>query len=596
MATSDRSATVPPGRPRTAAAALPALVCVLAAMAWADPPPPGRVLAPTLGRPAIVAPGATFTIVADVRSETQTITLTLTPGSRAADPVIIPLDAGQTAQLLRRAPLEVRVPPETPLGVYDLSIDLGPVAVAQPHCVAVSRLDGPVRIVALGSMNVGDLTAPGFDRRLASEINLLAPDVVIAAGDYLDAAHPDPARGWRELVDFVKRLRAAVVLACGDHDDMEHYSRHVASSPVGLVSLGPHRIMVLCDHRRAPILRDSEQIAWAEQVLRRRAAGVTIAVANDPRPNLLRRWSEAGMLERLVSADAPLLWLAGGYVDTPGAGGDLSRAGLTLLNLPAASATVRGGAAGRPQYRVVEISGRRVRLIGPQEGGPLTVGGLTVDCDGPNDGSATRLSLRVANTNSCELSGLRLAARLAVDPRASEVWCQGGRIEQVVTGESFSEVWVRTDVPDRGGVSLVVGSGPRPALPRIETRIELPAELTFTPLESAGLCRLVSEPPSVVIRNVGTGPAVLVPRLRLDGDVVRYRPGQAARSAAAYRIRLAPGKSVRLRPDLSVVRVRPGRRSLQVYFDGLAGCGPVWKFARVAVAAGPMAARKTEVP
>lgn len=161
--------------------------------------------------------------------------------------------------------------------------------------------------------------APSFDQRLIEEVNLVAPTLIVATGDFLDATHADPPVGWRELIDCLTRFDAPIVMACGDHDDIELYSRHVAPSPIGLVNVGRHRALLLFDHPRGPIHRNPEQLRWVERTLGTPGFdGLTFVVTHDDSPNLLRHWQQQGTLTRMIRSGRIGLWFAAGHQDWDG--------------------------------------------------------------------------------------------------------------------------------------------------------------------------------------------------------------------------------------------------------------------------------------
>src|SRR5690606_33955745 len=123
----------------------------------------------------------------------------------------------------------------------------------------------------------------------------------------------------RDLLAFIRRLDAPVIMACGDHDDVGLYSERVSPSPIGVVRIGRHRCIILYDHPAAPIDRDTDQLAWVERTLQSPGFdGLTIVVAHDDRPNLLAHWRSSGTLAERLRRGRIGLWLAGGHRDWDG--------------------------------------------------------------------------------------------------------------------------------------------------------------------------------------------------------------------------------------------------------------------------------------
>ncbi len=549
------------------------------------------VLSPSLGRPVFVEPGRSFPIVlrrADGVLAPASVVL------RAKDGRRVPLSrASSGAASSAPQPIRVTVPPETPAGTYDLLVRVGARPATVRHCVAVGRFGADLRIVHLGNMTVGDLTAPEFDAHLIDEVNLVAPDVIIATGDLLDAtlSHRDGA--WRRLVDFLCRFDAPVIFACGDHDDMDHYCRFVAPSPVGVVPIGPHRVIVLCDHPLAPLPRDPDQVRWVEQTLAETGfEGVTIIAAHADRPNLLRAWQQRGVLQRMISTGRIGLYLAGGNLDWDGqAFAETIRAAspMVYVRTHAASTSTRGGADGVPHYRIIDLHDGVVRFPAPAGSAfpaSIPVGRLHAVFDGPADGSRPRVEFRVTNTLPVRLDELVVSACVR-KTGAAPPWCAGGTLAQVVDLGTKWGCRVRLGVPDRGAAIGLIGTGPQPLVPKVAVRIETPGVLRFETRQTRDGVRyqaLVSAPPTLEVRNVSRAPLVVTPRLRLDGSPIGYRPvAGAARFADAFRITLGPGESTRLQPDLSAARVRTGDCDFQVYFEGLTGVGPFCRGVRVEV-------------
>jgi len=545
-----------------------------------------RLLWPTLGRPAFVAPGDTLCIYAQMPQVTQTPVVSLlcptTPKHRHllhAGP-----EAGQA--LVGGEALRVQVPAYIVPATYDLEIRWGRSCVVGRHCVAVGTLPERVRIVHLSNMNVGDVGAPDFDPRLIKEVNLVGPTLIVATGDYLDATHADPVRGWLELGDFLARFDAPAVLACGDHDDVAFYSRFVAPSPIGVVEVGRCRGIVLLDHADNPIERDAGQLRWVERVLTEpNDERVTFVVSHAESPNLLRFWQRQGTLERMVRGGRLGLWFAGGHRDWDGreyAGLVTAAAPMLFLRTHQSSSAAQDGAEGVSHYRVVDLVGTRAFLPGEagQSGPPasIPVGRLGVKVGGPNDGTRTRLAVTATNNLPYRMDGL--AARVLLRPEGDgEPWCQGATLERATRIDGIWECRLRFDLPDKGSLRALVGAGPEPPRPDVQVRIDLPSRLRFTARSSADGLRFCSASETaalVYVRNRGEGAVEVRPLVRLDGDRVAYRlVNEEGPFATAYRLRLQAGEEVALELDLSAVRVRPGRRELQVYLEGGWACTPV---------------------
>lgn len=575
-------------RSRAAVAAFWMLAIVArAADAPADQPEAvSGVLSPTLGRPVFVQPGDSFQVVARLPGAQEPLEISLWCPSWPRQRYRLACPAGAVDALAAGATLRVEVPPDVPPRTYDLHIQAGSQRLSAPHCVAVARVGRALRLVHLSNMNIGDPGAPQFDERLIDEINLVAPTLIVATGDYLDAAHSTAAAGWQKLLKWLTRFEAPLVLACGDHDDLELYSQYVAPSPVGLISVGRHRCLVLLDHALAPLPRDADQLRWIERTVGEpNFAGMTFVVAHAARPNLLEHWRQRNVLEQMVRAGRIGLWLAGGHRDWDGREyGELLAAAEPMLYVRTAqsSPAPREGADGVSHYRIIDVVDDRVILpaASGQSGdiGPSTpVGHLHIRLDGPNDGSQARLGFQVTNNLPYRLDRLALWLRVR-KVAGQEVWCLGARLEQVVDLGMMWDCRVRFDLPDKGALRGLVGCGPQPPTPALSVEFAGPQTLRLSRRVSPeGLVyqSLTNQAPVISVRNDGSAPLAVTPLVRLDGEPIAYRPvGQEApeaQFATGYRLRLGPGMAVSLQLDLSAVRVSPGERELQVYVDD----GPV---------------------
>lgn len=554
-----------------------ALAAAAAAQKFAADGPAVRL--PTFGRPVFVAPGATFEAMVTLPRATGAPLFELVCEADPPRRMVLATPEDATERLPIGAPLALRAPPDAGAGTYDLVVSWGGRQARARHCVAVGPVGDVVRLVHLSNMNIGDLAASSLDDRLIDEINLVGPTLVVATGDCLDALHPDAAQGWNELVDWFCRLDAPVLLARGDHDDPEHYGRLIAPSPVGEVRVGRFRGIVLDDTPRSPLAPDSEQVRWVERLLEERVSGQTFIVSHDERPGLLAAWRARGTLSRNLRAGRVGLWLSGGHRDWDGVeyrGLIDAAAPLLYVRTHQASAAQRDGASGTPHYRVIDLLPDRVEIPGepgangtPPASMPLGLLEARVERDPADEGV---LVLQAVNRHSFPVSGLR---RRVLLPFAGEArpWCQGARIESATRHGAAWECSLRFDLPDKGVLRARVGVGAAPADLQPRVAFDLPSELVVLPRRSedgvayyeATLRRAL-----ITIHNPGGGAMEVEPLIRLDGDRISYRPAEGEMPfVTTCRLRLGPGQSAALRLDFSAIRLRPGRRELQVYVLGL---------------------------
>lgn len=542
------------------------------------------LLSPTQGRPVFVKPGSALELVALVTDVDASLTPQVTLVSRSFPPHRHPLEtpADASAKLLAGAPQYLQIPEDIPQQTYDLEVRFGRVELVGRHCVAVGEVGRRVRIVHLSDMNVGDLGAPDFDQRLIDEINLVSPTLVIATGDYLDASASEPEAGWSRLSEFLAKLDAPTLMACGDHDDLEHYSRIAAPSAIGTVEVGPYRGIVLMDHSRHAIEQDEQQIAWAEHLLR--DPNSLFIVSHNESPGLARHWLNNGQFERRLGPGGVLVWFTGGHRDWDPAEfrrRDVAAASTVFVRTHQSSTASLEGAAGVSHYRIVDLVDARVEIprerTAVQAAPPsIPVGRINTVFHTRNDGLSGRVAFSVTNNLPYRVD--RLSVRVLVQRSdAQPPWCRGAELAQVV---SFGRIWecrVTFDLADKSSRRVVVGTGPKPADDSIRVEFDLPAVVELeSRVTDEGVAYLSSAlEPLIFISNSGRQPIEVMPRIRLDGSTIAYRPIDGDASfAMAYRLRLKRDEIVPIQLDLSALRVRPGRRELQVYFTHRSAWAP----------------------
>ena len=555
---------------------------------------PARLVFPSLGRPAFLRPGETLRIVAQIPSAAPDGELSVELRDHAGRSRKLAAAGVQAEQLAAGNTLSVRIPPNLPHGTYDLLIHTPNHTVSQPHAVCVGRFDGKLRVVHLSNLNLGGLTTPLNDdqlRQLVDEVNLVSPSVIIATGDYLDSGCRDVPHGWRMLAKFFSSFDAPVILAAGDQDSMEQYSRYFAASAVGVVPIGAHRVLVLYDHPGALIENDPDQIQWIQRTLLRPGFdGVTVVASHNQRPGLLEHWRAHGELARMVHAARLGVWLSGGHRDWDGLEyADLIEAASPMIyaRTHQASPAIQGGADGRGHYRILDIDGDRAIQPGGGRIPPSQrLGSLHATLDGPNDGSQTQLKISAVNALPYRVNDLSQFVRLRKSGE-EKPWCHGGELVQVDDRGEMWEIRVRFDLPDRGAAHIVVGVAAEPIEAALDVSFSAPAELNFTRKwtdQALAFQQAQAETVDVVVRNIAPVAARFCPIIRLDGGALAFRPLDGdARLLPGGRVLLDPGGVLRLRVDLSAVRVRPGNRELQFYADRQGAVTPVCKPLRIRI-------------
>ena len=535
------------------------------------------LVAPTQGRPVFVEPGGVFRTVAQ---------FSLAPTHVRFE--LVSLHAPfHRHELISQSPdngapdagvYDLHVPPETPEETYDLEISTPQGMLLGRHAVAVRRLSNQVRLVHLSDMNIGAMGAEGFDDRLSTEVNLLAPTLIVTTGDYLDATHPDPLAGWQALADFLARFDAPVLAACGDHDDVTLFSQTLAPSPVGAIDVGPYRGVVLYDLPRRPISLNDNQCRWIEQELGGSGPSLRFILSHDPRPNLLHVWQEQGTLVKMIRGGRVGLWFTSGHLDWDG---DSHRAivdaaaPMRYLQTHEASSATGGGAEGVSHFRVIDLDRTRAYCYPPPGADGLVpsipVGRLHLTFDGPNDGSARQVTMTASSGLPFRLDALGARVLLARKD-STPPWCRGARLERLVELPGMWECWLSFDLPDKGSVRAVVGTGQPPPPLTVEANFVMPDKVVLQRVaDPDGSVYLTAGRwlGAIQVQNVGSAPIVVTPLVRLDGSLIPYGVVEEhGPVATAYRLRLAPDQVLTLQLDLTGATVAEGRRELQVYLDG----------------------------
>ncbi len=555
--------------------------------AGAESPPVAAkplLLSPTQGRPLFVEPGGVFRAVVHLPRPVKELRWALVareaPGHRQA----LETPVAEAEIDVSERCFTLRVPADVPEATYDLEGNADGLAVRATHAVSVAPLGRRVRLVHLSDMNVGDLSALYFDERLVAEVNLFDPTLIVVTGDLLDATHPDPADGWQRLCDFLSRFHAPAVVACGDHEDLDAYTQFMAPSPIGVVEVGDCRGLILYDLPGQPVTSDEDQLRWVQRQFVGSKHAMLFAVAHDECPNLLRYWQDQGSAGSLVRAGRLGLWFSGGHRDWDGQeyrGTIDAAAPMMYVRTHAASTVSRDGAEGVSHYRVLDVENGRATVYGELSAAgipaSIPVGRLRLEPDSPNDGTRERLTMTATSTLPFRVD--RLAARVLLRRMGDgQPWCRGAQLERCAALGQVWECWLRFDLPDKGSLEAVVGCGAAPDEPAVEVRFEMPPALAMKRAQTAEgvACAAAADfSGSVRLRNTGERAVEVGPLLRLDGELLAYRvAGEAGPLASVYRLRLAPQQMVALQPDLTAVRVAPGRRELQVYLKGGSGMSP----------------------
>ncbi len=533
---------------------------------------------PSQGRPIFITPGETFVFVMRLATGLDgdvsfSLRHALEPAVKVAlKPTTPPSYSDEYCTLV------LLVPPGTREGLYDLEVrGAGSVHEAR-RCVSVlGAFKTRFRIVHLSNMNIGDLTAPGFDDMLPNEINVLAPEFIIATGDYTEWSRArDDASSWSRVLAFFEKFQAPVFMLCGAHDHEASFTRFVANKPIGTIDYGEYHGLLLLDHPGNPIEQDYNQIRWIETDLKRnRHKRLNFIASNADELGLLDVWKEQGDLPGFVRDHKLKMYLVGGSADwdyKEFAGKLSGLDGLNYIRTHQSSTSLRDRATGFSHYRVIDVDGDSLACVYPDDNAvekaqhSIPTGRLRVFFDGPNDGGRSKVGATVMNALNQGFKECRLWLRVAKSASNSEPVVAPGRVLTVLDAGSHWACEVGFDLPDKGAVRIEAATDPRqlpPALP-IEVSLVGPQEWAFgQKTTDFGLAYFESASPvSLKLANRASVPVTCWPVIRVNGGELHPDPKVHPRLP----LTIEPGKPVNVPLVLHLRRVSPGRHALQVHF------------------------------
>lgn len=535
------------------------------------------VCEPSQGRPIFITPGETFIFVMRLNaSVTGDVTFFL---SHAKEPEV-------------RAPLKPTTPPSysddyctlvllvpqsTEPGLYNIEVRAKGGTFYSRHSVrVVDSFKKKFRFVHLSSMNIGDLTAPEFDDTLPPEVNLLAPEFIVATGDYTEWARvKDDASSWNRVLSYLEKFDAPVYMLCGAHDHEASFPRMVANKPIGVIDYGSYHGLLLLDHPGNPIEQDYNQIQWVETDLRRnRTKTFNFICTNSDELGLLDVWRETGDLAKFVKDYKVRLIVAGGATDwdfKEFASKLAGVEGLDYVRTHEASTCLRDRATGISHYRVIEVDGDRLAYTYPDDGAveklqhSIAAGRLRAFYKGKNDGSTEESVVTIQNALNQSFADARVWLRVAKRGKA-EPSVAGGRLIRALDVGSYWSCEVAVDLPDKGAVRVAAASDDLqlpPALP-VDVALEGPSDWPFELVSTDfGLAYFKSSAsPVLKLTNRSDIKLTLWPVIRVNGQHIH----PDAKACPRLPITLEPGKTLDLPLALQVRKVSPGPHKLQVYF------------------------------
>lgn len=530
------------------------------------------ILEPSQARPVILRPGDRFYFVMRLGEGFSGDAYVSMVHTRASEVYFAFLSAGQLrVQPQRHASMVLQVPAEAPEGLYDLRVrDGGRMLTARSSVRVVKEFKSRFRFVHLSDMNIGDPTAPHFDMRLPEEINLLAPEFIVATGDYRIATGVSGAGSpWAGVLDYFARFDAPVYMLCGERDDDAEFARVTGASPVGAFDYGQYHGILLLHHALRPL--DAGQIDFVRRDLaEHRDAAFCFVAMNDDDPGVIRRLAGKESPAAFLQTHRVRMLLCGGDCDWDGreyAPVLASLPGLHYVRTHPASTTRIGRASGFSHYRVIEVNGEEASYAYPADRPDgltqhsISAGALGVEMVGAEGDPPVTATAIIRNGLNQPFANCRVWVRLAkrgdARPRAA-----GGRLVQVLDGRAYWLCEVAVDVPDRGGVRAMVSvARDVPPLP-VAVEFEVDEELRFASNTAPdGLTYHTSDGKAIVrVRNIVERPVSLRPTVRLLGQTLTVTTPERFH----WPLTLEPGTQVDLPMKLLLPGLVEGRHYLQV--------------------------------
>lgn len=535
-----------------------------------------QILAPTQGRPVFAQSSSPVTCLIRLPDSTEPPRLflqnSLFPKLRYR---LLP--AGTLKQFGEGyAQADMSVAASTPPGLYDLILVSDSREVINLRSVSVvASYKTSFRFVHLSNMNIGDPTAIDFDPQIPEEVNLLAPEFIVATGDYTEWARLcDHPADWQRVLDYMARFDAPVYLVCGDHDHEASFTRYIANSPVGTIDYGKYHGLLLLDHGNHPIDQDNDQVRWVLQDLEaNRGKTFNFVVTHSDELGLIRKLREMNMAEKVVHDFKLRMIICGGQADW-----DYREFAALLNGLPGlhyirtaqSSTAVRDKAAGQSHYRVIDVNNERFSYVYPADyfdtraQYSVPAGRMRVTFGDLNDGSQDQVSVNVANALNRSWNDCRLWLRIHKDNAGTKPAVAGGTLLHCLDAGSYWACQVGFDLPDKGAVMLQAGSPDRLAdRPPVRLELDTPDQLSFAPRSAAfGLTYFTCANPAILkVTNTSAQPVRVWPIVRLNGtNLTLSGSGQQP-----LPMMLLPMTSQVLRVNLTLGQIAPGPHMLQAY-------------------------------
>lgn len=471
----------------------------------------------------------------------------------------------------RYASMTLRIPENIPLGMYDLVVkSASKTLVARSSIKVVDTYKTKFRFVHLSDMTVGDPSAPAFDDRLVEEVNLLAPEFIVATGDYTAWGRMlDDETSWQPVLDYFTHFDAPVYMVCGDNDHETSFFQYVAQTPLGTFDYGGYHGILLWNHALHPI--DDMQIDFLRRDLDAPRQAVTTMIVTHS--------DDLGFLDQLAKRDSLADYLRQRKVKMVIAGGSddwdqkeyadsLEGLDLHYIRTHQASTCLRGRATGVSHYRVVEVDGDKVSYVYPEEDVPagkdhsVPVGRLRVFRESSTD---QNVALSIQNALNASFENACVWVTVAKSDTGQDTKVAGGKLLQTIDAGQNVLCQIGVDLPDKGGVKVMVTTDkplPQPIPVQVEYQGE--QELAFAEKQTqTGLSYYESDQPvRLILTNSGDQPVSTYPIVRLNGSVLPIEiDGQNV-----WPIEIPASGQVTLTARVILSRISPGEHEMQVIF------------------------------
>ena len=535
-------------------------------------PREAAILDPTQGHPLILRPGESFRFLMRLGPGLGgNVTVFLRHGRVETLTVALAAAGEMTIFQERYATAELRLPTQTPTGIYDLVLASPSRSVVARHSIkVVDEFKPRFRFVHLSDMTVDDPSAPVFDDRLVEEINLLAPEFIVATGDYTawGRALDDPTT-WPRVLAFFARFDAPVYMVCGELDHQASFTEYVAQSPVGTFDYGRYHGILLMDHAAHPLDRDQLDFLRRDLDAHTDSVFTIIALHNDDLSFLDLLAPRAELAEYLRSRKVRLI-ITGGSDDWDRTEYAAKLEGLEdvhYIRTQQSSTSLRGRATGISHYRVIEVDGEKVSYVYANDGGApgiehsIPAGSLRAFVDAVG---TRRVAVNIQNALNQRFDGARLWVQVAKNGEAKPQ-VAGGRLVQALNAGDAWACEVAADLPDKGGLKILVSTeGKLPEPVPIKASYEGSHDLAFRAERTkAGLSFFKSDQPlTITLANSGERELRTYPIVRLNGS----RLPVEADGRPDWPITIPPGGQAILALRLILGQVSAGEHLMQLVF------------------------------